>query len=198
MGEQPIVYTQSERYSRTLFGFWLYLLTDCLMFAAFFATYVVLRNGTHDGPTAQDIFRLWHAFGVTVLLLAASLFAGLSRVEAFRGKKMGTMLQLMITIVIGCWFLSATFFESAHLLEKGYSWQTSAFLSAFFTVIWVHSLHILAAIIWSLVLLSQLFFRGITEHTFRRLTILAMFWQFLSILWVFTFTIVYLMGIGGL
>ncbi len=195
---EPITFTQSEHYSRTIFGFWLYLLTDCLMFGSFFATYIVLRNSTYGGPTAKDLFQLWHAFGATVLLFTASLFTALARVQAFRNKKMGTMLQLTIAIVLGAAFLAASFSESADILHKGYSWQTSAFLSSFFTVVWAHSFHVLAGVLWALILLWQLFWRGITTHTLRRLSIFNMFWQFLSILWVFTFTIVYLMGIGGL
>ncbi len=195
---EPITYTQSEHYSRTIFGFWVYLLTDCVMFGALFASYLVLRGGTYGGPKPQDLFELWHAFGVTVLLLTASLFAGLARVQAFRSQKLGAMLQFAICSVLGIWFLASTYFEGAHIFERGYSWQTSAFLSAFFTVIWTHAFHVLAGILWTLVMIWQLWRRGITVHTFRRLSILTMFWQFLSILWVFTFTIIYLMGIGGL
>lgn len=195
---EPIIHTQTEHYSRTIFGFWLYLLTDCLMFGTFLATYVVLRNNTCGSPSAEDLFELWHAFGMTLLLFTASLFSGLARVQAFRDKKMGTMLQLVIAIILAGWFLFANFSESAAIVEKGYSWQTSAFLSSFFTLIWAHGAHVLAAILWTLILLWQFFSRGITVHTLRRLSTLTMFWQFLSILWVFTFTIVYLMGIGGL
>lgn len=195
---EPIVFTRSEHYSRTLFGFWVYLLTDCVMFGALFASYVVLRHNAHVGPTEHDLFRIWDVLGDTLLLLTASLFAGLARVQAFRNKVRATMGQMVIATVLGAWFLSSTFIESQELWKQGATWQASAFLSAFFTVIWTHSLHIVAAILWSLVLLWQLARRGITEHTFRRLSLWTLFWQFLNILWIFTFTIVYLMGIGGL
>ena len=194
----PIEFTTSERYARTLFGFWLYLLTDLVMFGAVFASYLVLRNSTYGGPSAQDLLSLWHGFGVTVLLLTSALFAGLTRVQAFRSKVFGTVLQLAITTALGIWFLGATFSESATILAQGFSWKMSAFLSAFFTLIWLHSFHILAAILWSLLMMFQIALRGITEHTFRRLTMLSFFWKFLALLWTFTFTIVYLMGVGGL
>ncbi len=195
---EPITYTQEEHYSRTMLGFWLYLLTDCVMFGSLFATYIVLRNSTYGGPSAQDLFRIWHAFGMTLFLMTGSLFTGLARVQMFRDKTLGTIGQLMIAFVLGCGFLWTTTSESAHILDLGYSWQTSAFLSAFFTLIWTHAFHVVAGLIWILVLILQIFKRGITHHTFRRMSLLTTFWQFLSLLWVFTFTIVYLMGIGGL
>lgn len=196
--DEPIAFTQSEQYAKTFLGFWIYLLTDALMFGALFASFIVLRHSTYGGPAAKELFTLLHAFGESLLLLTCALFAGLARVQAFRNQKYRTMGQYAIVFILGIWFLQTTFSESTEIVAKGYSWQTSAFLSAFFTVVWTHSLHVLAGLIWTLVILWQLWKRGITSHTFRRLSCLTMFWQFLNLLWVFTYTIVYLMGIGGL
>jgi cytochrome o ubiquinol oxidase subunit 3 len=166
------------------------------MFGAIFATYIVLRNGTYGGPSGADLFHLMHAFGETLLLLTAALFAGLARVEVFRNKHYRAIAQYCIAFLFGVAFVYMTYSESASILAKGFSWQTSAFLSAFFTVIWMHAFHVIAALIWTGVIVLQLFAHGITANTFRRLSCLTLFWQFLSILWVFTFTIVYLMGIA--
>lgn len=195
---EPIMYTQNEHYSRTFLGFWIYLLTDFIMFGAIFATYIVLRNNTAGGPGAKDLFHLMHTLGETLLILTASLFAGLARVQAFRGKVYGAMAQYAISFVFGAGFVLMTYLESASIVASGYNWQTSAFLSSFFTVIWTHGLHVVVGLIWLFIMIFQLGMSGITANTFRRLSCLTLFWQFLSILWVFTFTIVYLMGVGGL
>ncbi len=189
-----IDFTQNPAYSKGFFGFWLYLLTDCIMFGAIFATYVVLQNNTYGGPSARELFYLPHALGETIVLLTSSLFAGLGRVELFRNRRKRAMVLFFFAFLFGFFFLMMTYLESAHLVARGYNWQMSAFLSAFFTVIWTHALHVLAGLIWILILLAQLWFKGITPMTFKRLSCFTLFWQFLSVIWIFTFTIVYLLG----
>lgn len=195
--KEPIVFTLDERYSRSIFGFWLYLLTDCIMFGMIFATYLVLSPNTAGGPSPKTLFHLPHILGETILLLTSSLFAGIARVEAFRNEKNRTAGLFFLVFILGAAFLTSAYFETSHMIEKGYSWQTSAFLSSFFTLIWTHGAHILAGMIWAIVLILQIWKRGITSHTFRRLSCFTLFWQFLAIIWIFTFTIVYLMGVGG-
>jgi cytochrome o ubiquinol oxidase subunit 3 len=190
--------TQNEPYEKIYFGFWLYLLTDVMMFGSLFATYLVLKGGTAGGPSAQDLFHLPRALLETLLLLTSSLFAGLARVQALRHQRKGAMIWYAIVFLLGALFLSMTYAESKELLLQGYSWQRSAFLSSFFTLIWTHAFHLVAGLIWILVVLIQLAKRGITQITFRRLSCLTLFWQFLAVIWVFTFTIVYLMGAAGL
>lgn len=194
----PITYTQNETYAKAFFGFWLYILTDCVMFAAIFITYVVLRDSTYGGPSGKDLFHLPNALAESILLLTSSLFAGLARVEALRNERNRTMGQFTIAFVLGAAFLVLTYSESSSIISQGYSWQTSAFLSAFFTVIWTHAFHVVAGLIWIVVILGQLWGKGINPITFRRLSCLTLFWQFLAVIWVFTFTIVYLMGVAGL
>ena len=190
--------TQNGPYAKTFFGFWLYLLTDVMMFGSLFATYLVLKGGTAGGPSPQELFHLNRALGETVILLTSSLLAGFARLEALRNQTNRAMGLYFLVLLLGCGFLGMTYLESAELLSKGYSWEKSAFLSSFFTVIWTHAFHIIAGLIWILVLLIQLATRGITFATFRRLSCLTLFWQFLVLIWIFTFTIVYLMGVAGL
>ena len=129
--------------------------------------------------------------------MTSSLFAGLARVEALRDEKYRAMGLYGLAFLLGFVFLLLTYLESASFAARGYTWEISAFLSGFYTVIWTHALHVMAGLIWILIIIGQIWARGITPNTFRRLSCLTLFWQFLAMIWVFTFTIVYLMGRGG-
>jgi cytochrome o ubiquinol oxidase subunit 3 len=187
---------EQQRTDRTVFGFWVYLMTDCVLFASLFATFAVLRNNTLGGPSGQDIFDMPYVLVETLLLLTSSFICGLALLAAKQGKKTQALALLAATSVLGLSFLVMELAEFAHLASAGHGWQHSAFLSAFFTLVGTHGLHITAGLIWMFVLMLQILRRGLPTPTLRRLTMMSMFWHFLDVIWIFIFTIVYLMGVA--
>ncbi|MGA8165604.1 MAG: cytochrome c oxidase subunit 3 [Waddliaceae bacterium] len=181
-------------YFKTIFGFWVYLLTDFMMFAVFFATYAVLRNNTYGGPSAQEILSVPYALVQTLILLVGSLTIGLGGASAHRREKNRTMALYGITFFLGILFMGMELSEWVHLISEGSSWKRSAFLSAYFTLVGMHGLHMVFGLLWFIVLLPPVWIDGLLPVSIRRLTCLRMFWQFLNIIWVLIFTIVYLMG----
>jgi cytochrome o ubiquinol oxidase subunit 3 len=185
-----------DTYSKTLFGFWLYLLSDFMFFAGLFATYIVLSNNTFGGPSARELFDLPYAFTQTLVLLTSSLTSGLAAAFAHRKNRLWTTIFFGITFLLGVAFLALEIRDFSSLIQGGNSWKRSAFLSAFFSLVGTHGIHMIFALIWIPILMPPLWRDGFTSMTLRRLTCLKMFWQFLNIVWVFIFTIVYLMGRG--
>jgi cytochrome o ubiquinol oxidase subunit III len=183
-----------EAGSKTIFGFWVYLMTDCVLFATLFATFAVLRNNTYGGPAGSDLFGLSFVLTETLILLTSSFTCGLAVLAARRYDKQQVLLWLTVTFLLGIAFLTMEVTEFRHLAAEGNSWRRSGFLSAFFTLVGTHGLHITAGLIWMLVLMGQLARRGLRAATARRLTMLSLFWHFLDIVWIFIFTIVYLIG----
>lgn len=181
--------------NKTVFGFWVYLMTDLVLFATLFATYAVLHNNTFGGPSGKDIFDMPFVLTETMLLLTSSFTAGLAMLAAYKKKKGLALTLLGITFLLGATFLGMELYEFNHLVQEGHSWRESAFLSAFFTLVGTHGLHILSGLIWVSVLMAQVIRKGLTPHTTRRLTLFSLFWHFLDIVWIFIFTIVYLMGV---
>lgn len=184
-----------ETFSKTIFGFWIYLMTDCVLFATFFATYAVLHNNTDGGPGAELLFHLPFALVETLILLTSSFTCGLAMLAAHSGNKSKVLLWLFVTFLLGLAFLGMELTEFSNLVAEGNSWKRNAFLSSFFTLVGTHGLHIASGLLWMGVMMAQISFRGITAATMRRLTCLSMFWHFLDIIWIFIFTIVYLMGV---
>lgn len=182
--------------SKTLLGFWVYLMTDCLLFASLFATYVVLRKGTGGGPTGQEIFEMPFVMVETMLLLTSSFTCGLAMLAAHKGNKRQVLQWFIVTFLLGVGFLGMEIYEFTNLVNEGHSWRTSAFLSAFFTLVGTHGLHITAGLIWIGTLMLRIKQRGLTPVNLKRLTMLSMFWHFLDVVWIFIFTIVYLMGVA--
>jgi cytochrome o ubiquinol oxidase subunit 3 len=183
-----------QEFSKTTLGFWIYLMTDCVLFASLFAAYAVLRNGTAGGPTGADIFELDFVLGETLLLLVSSLTSGLAIIGMKTGNKRFVASMLVATFVLGAGFLAMELSEFMKLISEGYGWQRSAFLSAFFTLVATHGLHITVGLLWILVLLKSLYSRGITNTLSKRVTLFSLFWHFLDIIWIFIFTLVYLLG----
>jgi cytochrome o ubiquinol oxidase subunit 3 len=181
--------------SKTMLGFWIYLMTDCVLFASLFATYAVLHGNTFGGPTSKELFDLPFVLIETLLLLTSSFTAGIALLALRAGKRTQVMAWFGVTFILGLIFLIMEITEFAHLAGEGNSWSRSAFLSAFFTLVGTHGLHIATGLFWMIVLLAQLMKKGITESVTRRLTLFGMFWHFLDIIWIFIFTIVYLMGV---
>ncbi|HEX7259878.1 MAG TPA: cytochrome o ubiquinol oxidase subunit III [Candidatus Saccharimonadia bacterium] len=180
--------------AKTLFGFWIYLMTDCILFASLFATYAVLHNNTFGGPSGQELFSLPFVLSETIILLVSSFTCGLGLLAAHRGEKHQVIGWFIITFLLGSAFLALELTEFTHLVNEGYSWQRSGFLSAFFTLVGTHGLHIATGLFWIVVMMIRVAKTGLTVVNKRRLTVLSLFWHFLDIVWIFIFTIVYLMG----
>ncbi len=185
------------REQKSELGFWIYLMTDCILFASLFATYAVLRNNTFGGPGGSDIFDMPFVLTETVILLTSSFICGLGLLAARAGRVKRTIILFTATMLLGATFLGMELYEFSKLVSEGYTWQTSAFLSAFFTLIGTHGAHILIGLIWMLVMVVRIAKQGITPHNLRRLSLLALFWHFLDVVWIFIFSIIYLMGVAG-
>ncbi len=178
----------------TLLGFWLYLMSDCLIFAALFATYGVLSQSYAGGPTGGDVFDLPLVALNTAFLLFSSITYGFAMLQMQQKKLAGTMIWLAITGLLGLSFLAVELYEFYHMIHIGAGPQRSAFLSSFFTLVGTHGLHVTFGIIWLCTLLVQLSKHGLIAANRRRLFCLSMFWHFLDVIWIGVFTVVYLMG----
>jgi cytochrome o ubiquinol oxidase subunit 3 len=195
--EQAEQHEIAELQRKTTFGFWLYLMTDCMLFASLFATYAVLHNNTAGGPGAQDLFEMPFVLTETMLLLTSSFTCGLALLAAHRRETRHVLMWLAITALLGLGFLGMEIHEFAKLVHEGASWQRSGFLSAFFTLVATHGLHITSGLIWAVVLGVQIARKGLYSGSVRRLALFSLFWHFLDIIWIFIFTIVYLMGVSS-
>ena len=187
------------REAKALFGFWAYIMSDALLFGAIFATYAVLQGNTFGGPGAKDLFSMPFVLVETLVLLASSFTYGLASLHAHhhadgRNCIPKVVKWLSVTFLLGAVFLGMEMYEFAKLLEEGNGWQRSGFLSAFFTLVGTHGLHVTAGLIWMGSVTAQVLRHGITERTINKISTLGLFWHFLEIVWIFIFTIVYLMG----
>ncbi len=186
------VATQAD--DKTLFGFWIYILTDCVLFACLFATFAVLRFNTFGGPGAEELFSLPFVFVETILLLTSSFICGLAILSARANNKKQTLLLLAVTFVLGLAFVGMEISEFSNLVHEGNSWQRSGFLSSFFTLVGTHGLHIIIGLVWILTMGWLIYRRGLGRNVTRKLLLFSLFWHFLDIVWIFIFTIVYLLG----
>lgn len=184
-----------DTYSKAVFGFWVYIMTDCILFAVLFATYAVLHKNTFGGVTPKEIYDLNYALVETLLLLTSSFTAGIVMLKVHKKEKNAAIAWLFMTFLFGLSFVIMEIHEFRHLALEGHSWSKSAFLSSFFTLVGTHGFHVSMGLLWMSVLGFQLFFKGIKDSTVRRLTCFSYFWHFLDIVWIFIFTIVYLMGV---
>lgn len=178
----------------TLFGFWLYLMTDCLLFASVFATYAVLYMNTNGGPSGKELFDLNFVLVETGVLLVSSITYGFAMLAGHHHKRGFTLLWLLVTFALGATFIGMEVYEFQHLIAEGAGPSRSAFLSSFFTLVGMHGLHVTAGLVWMLVLMIELIAKGTTPRTLNRLGCLSMFWHFLDVVWICVFTVVYLMG----
>ncbi|MGI4843102.1 MAG: cytochrome o ubiquinol oxidase subunit III [Janthinobacterium lividum] len=179
----------------TLLGFWIYLMSDCLIFASLFATYAVLGRNYAGGPTGAELFDLTLIAINTGFLLLSSITFGIAMISA-QAKKLGaTLLWMGVTGLLGAAFLSLELYEFYHLIHQGAGPQRSGFLTAFFALVGTHGLHVLFGTIWLITLMVQLAKHGINTENFRRLQCLSLFWHFLDVVWIGVFTFVYLMGV---
>lgn len=185
---------EAEVNDRVMFGFWIYLMTDLLMFAVLFATFAVLRNATAGGPTGRELFSLPLALTETLILLTSSFTCGIAMIAARQGNKKQTLIWFMVTFVLGLAFLTLEIKEFAEFIHEGHTLASNASLSSFFTLVGTHGLHITSGLIWMAVTLIYLWKRGLNTHMVRKLSMLSLFWHFLDIVWIFIFTVVYLMA----
>lgn len=179
---------------RVLFGFWVYLMTDLLMFTVLFAVYAVLHGNTLGGPSGRDLFSQPLALTETLILLTSSFTAGLGMIAARRGNKAQVLVWFGITFALGVTFLSLELKEFAEFIREGHTMSTNAFLSSFFVLVGTHGLHITSGLLWMAITLIFVVKRGLNRHIVRKLTYLSLFWHFLDIVWIFIFTVVYLMA----
>ena len=178
----------------TIFGFWVYLMSDCFLFAGLFATYSVLAGAAVDGPTAKELFDLKFVLVETFLLLFSSLTFGLAMLSAHKHRLGGLYGWLAVTALFGIGFLCMEIYEFQHLIHEGAGPGRSAFLSAFFTLVGTHGIHVASGLLWMAVLVIQVARNGLTARNTTRLACLSLFWHFLDIIWIGVFTVVYLLG----
>ncbi|WDZ94194.1 cytochrome o ubiquinol oxidase subunit III [Herbaspirillum sp. WKF16] len=179
----------------TMLGFWIYLMSDCLIFACLFACYAVLGRNYAGGPTGAELFDLPLVALNTALLLLSSITYGFAMLAMQAKKQQNTIVWLVITGLLGAGFIYFELYEFLHLIHEGAGPARSGFLTSFFALVGTHGLHVSFGIIWLVVLLFQINKHGLTEANGRRLMCLSMFWHFLDVVWIGVFTFVYLMGV---
>jgi cytochrome o ubiquinol oxidase subunit 3 len=195
--QNPRFYATGETHAEngTLLGFWLYLMSDCLIFACLFAAYGVLGRQYAAGPSGASLFELPVVAVNTSLLLLSSITYGFAMLAMQRDRVRSTLTWLAITGLLGAAFIGLELNEFAHLIHEGAGPQRSAFLSSFFTLVGTHGLHVTFGLVWLVTLMVQLTQRGLIPENRRRLLCLSMFWHFLDVVWIGVFTFVYLMGV---
>ena len=197
-GEAPVFYLVDEHEhpegASTMLGFWIYLMSDCLIFAVLFATYGVLGGNYAAGPAPKDLFELPLVALNTSMLLMSSITYGFAMLTMDKGQVSATQIWLAVTGLFGLAFIGIELSEFAHLIHDGAVPQRSAFLSSFFTLVGTHGLHVTCGLIWLVTLMIQVSQRGLIEANRRRLMCLSLFWHFLDVVWIGVFTFVYLMG----
>lgn len=183
---------EAEANDRIMFGFWVYLMTDLLMFAVLFAVYAVLHNNTFGGESGHELFKLPLALTETLILLTSSFTCGLAMIAVRQRQKIQTLVWFGITFALGLAFLSIELSEFAKFIGEGHTLQSNAFLSSFFVLVGTHGLHITCGLLWMAITMAYVVKRGLNSHLVRKLAMLSLFWHFLDIVWIFIFTIVYL------
>lgn len=178
-----------------VFGFWIYLMSDCILFACLFATYAVLVNGTAGGPAGKDIFELPFVFAETMLLLLSSITFGFGMLAMNKNKVSAVNTWLLVTFILGAGFIAMEIYEFHHLIVNDAGPDRSGFLSAFFTLVGTHGIHVTSGLIWIIVMMVLISKKGLTERNRTRLMCLSLFWHFLDVVWICVFTVVYLMGV---
>ncbi|MNI22256.1 Cytochrome bo(3) ubiquinol oxidase subunit 3 [compost metagenome] len=184
-----------DQESLKTFGFWLFLISDCIMFGTLFATYIVLRFSTNGGPTADELFQMPGVIAETFILLTSSFTSGIAVLQMQKGNVKGLITWLLVTVLLGAAFITLEITEFVHLVGEGASITTSAYWSAFYALVGAHGLHVSLGLIWMIGIIIQLSRHGITNVTKRKVTVVSLYWHFLDVIWIFVFTIVYLMGV---
>ncbi|WP_040507397.1 cytochrome o ubiquinol oxidase subunit III [Gluconobacter morbifer] len=182
--------------SPAVFGFWLYLMTDCILFGSIFAAFAVLRNQFAGGPSGKELFDLTNVGIETAILLLSSITYGFASLNALAKNKKMVLLWLAVTFVLGLSFVGLELTEFSSMIAEGNGPDRSAFLSAFFTLVGTHGLHVTFGLIWMAVLMVQMMGpQDLSERMMNKLTCLSLFWHFLDIVWICVFSFVYLAGV---
>lgn len=179
------------------YGFWIFLLSDIIMFSAFFASYAVLSGETAGGPTGHDLFDLRNVAIETACLLLSSFTCGIAGIGVRMRRGSWFYGAMAATFLLGMAFISLESMEFAGLVTRGAGPSRSAFLSAFFTLVGCHGLHVSAGLLWLLTMMAQVYAKGYRPDIRRRMLCFSLFWHALDIIWVGLFTVVYLMGSGS-
>ena len=202
--EQPVEFYVREAHddgeehhheTGTMLGFWIYLMSDCLIFGSLFAVHGVLGRNYAAGPSPADLFEIDMILIATFMLLFSSITYGFAVLRMDKGDLRGTQIWLIVTGLFGLAFLYLEVLEFTHLWHIGATPMASAFLSSFFTLVGTHGLHVTAGCIWLFVLLAQIQIHGLNEANRRRVMCLSMFWHFLDLIWIGVFSYVYLAGV---
>jgi cytochrome o ubiquinol oxidase subunit 3 len=197
-GQPPVYYVVDEHEhpegGSTYLGFWIYVMSDCLIFACLFATFGVLGGNYAAGPAPKDVFELPIVAVNTAMLLLSSITYGFAMLAMEKDKAGATLAWLAVTALFGASFVGIELHEFAGLIHEGATPERSAFLSSFFTLVGTHGLHVTSGLIWMVVLMSQVATKGLIAANKRRLMCLSMFWHFLDVVWIGVFTFVYLLG----
>ncbi|MDR3623613.1 MAG: cytochrome o ubiquinol oxidase subunit III [Chlamydiales bacterium] len=183
-----------DTFSKTILGFWIYLMSDCILFATLFTTYAVLHDSTFGAPGSHELFSVPTSLAETLILLTSSFTCGFALLAACKNKKGHILFWLSISFLLGLTFITLELTEFKHFIHAGYAWDRSAFLSSFFTLVGTHGLHVSFGLLWMVVMMVQLVVHGLNPTIFRRLVCFSMFWHFLDLVWIFIFTLVYLIG----
>jgi cytochrome o ubiquinol oxidase subunit III len=184
----------AETGSTTLLGFWIYLMSDCLLFAALFATYSVLSQESAGGPTGRTLFALPYVLTETSCLLLSSFTYGMAMLALNNGRRSDVLGWLAITFLLGMCFVGMELNEFHRMVSEGAGPDRSAFLSSFFALVGTHGLHVTSGLVWMAVMMVQVALRGLSATNSTRLMCLSLFWHFLDIVWIGVFSVVYLMG----
>jgi cytochrome o ubiquinol oxidase subunit III len=176
------------------YGFWIFILSDIVMFASFFASYAVLQGGVSDGPTGPEIFDLTNTALETGLLLLSSFACGMASLALGARRMLYFQVAMAVTFCLGAGFVALEAMEFADLVSRGIVPSRSAFLSSFFTLVGCHGLHVTIGLLWLLTMMAQVLTKGFRSDIVRRTLCFALFWHALDIVWVGVFSIVYLMG----
>jgi cytochrome o ubiquinol oxidase subunit 3 len=196
--QRPVFYLVDEHDhaegGSTYLGFWIYVMSDCLIFACLFAAFGVLGGNYAAGPAPKDVFELPIVAVNTAMLLLSSITYGFAMLAMEKDKVGATLAWLIITALFGATFVSIELHEFSGLIREGATPERSAFLSSFFTLVGTHGLHVTSGIVWMIVLMVQVATKGLIQANKRRLMCLSMFWHFLDVVWIGVFTFVYLLG----
>lgn len=188
---------ESEALDQKAFGFWLFLMGDAILFGLLFATYVVMTDSTASGPSGHALFTLWRAAAETALLLVSSITFGFATLAMLAGRRGPLLAWLAVTLVLGLAFVALEIGEFSGMIAQGAGPDRSGFLSAFFTLVSTHGLHVSFGMIWIVILALQVMTKGLTPPVCSRLFRLGLFWHFLDIVWIGIYSVVYLPGILG-
>ena len=196
-GPAAIVLDHSDPASKRIivgYGFWIFLLSDIIMFSAFFASYAVLAGNTNGGPSGRTVFDLHNVAVETACLLISSFSCGMAAVATGARNKPAFYAAMVITFVLGAAFITLEVREFVSLIQAGDGPSRSAFLSAFFALVGCHGVHVSVGLLWLLTMIAQVFAKGFRPEILRRTLCFSLFWHALDIIWVAVFTVVYLLG----